>query len=258
MTNGGLWVAYIHPGSVDGMFHESMMHLMAADAAKGDDGLILKRGGHIGKSSGPRIAAARNDVVRHFLGFRSDWLLMIDSDMVFTPEDVYDLVETADAELRPIVGGLCFGGGKSGMMFPTLYRLVDEENPVQIIKDYPPDRLCEVDATGAAFLLVHRSVLEKMHQTYGEPIPWFAEGTLYKGYQFGEDWAFCMRAKQLGYPIYVHTGIRIGHMKSQIMDEDAYKTYRAKEKRLGENGMQAEHRRRLGVGTRRQRAKGRR
>src|SRR5450756_755286 len=50
---------------------------------------------------------------------------------------------------------------------------------------------------------MHRSTLLTIGAKYGKPAPWFSEGTIYKGLTFGEDWAFCMRAKDLGIPIYV-------------------------------------------------------
>jgi GT2 family glycosyltransferase len=242
----GLFLAYIHPGELDGNFHESLLQLLADDHKRGKDSRIYDRGGHIGMSSGPRIAAARNDIVRHFLKFNCPWLLMVDSDMVFNPAAVDKIMEAADAKERPLVGGLCFGGGRSGIMFPTLYRLRvagPNEEPVEVIKDYPPDQLCKVDATGAAFLLMHRDLLVRMEREWGEtPYPWFIEGSVYKGMTFGEDWAFCLRAKQLGYPLYVHTGVKIGHAKKQILDEEAYFAYREREDEIGANGVQEAHR----------------
>lgn len=241
----GLMLAYVHPGSVDGNFHESLLQLLAADHRLGKDSHIYERGGHIGMQSGPRIAAARNDVVRHFLKFDCDWLLMIDSDMVFSPEQVWKILEAGDPVERPLLGGLCFGGGRSGIMFPTIYRLREplDGNPIEVVKDYPENQLVKCDATGAAFLLMHRSLLLKMGEKWGESnSPWFIEGSEYKGMAFGEDWSFCMRAKLLGYQLYVHTGVQIGHTKPQILDEPAYRIYQAREDELGANGIQAEHR----------------
>ena len=90
---------------------------------------------------------------------------------------------------------------------------------------------------------MHRALLLKMHETWGETnSPWFIEGSEYKGMAFGEDWAFCMRAKHLGYQLYVHTGVKIGHTKAQVLDEAAYRIYQAQEDELGANGVQHAHR----------------
>jgi hypothetical protein len=98
--------------------------------------------------------------------------------------------------------------------------------------------MCEVHATGAAFLLIHRSVLTKMGEIYREsPYPWFLEGSVYKGTKFGEDWAFCMRAIEAGFKIHVHTGVKIGHVKPQVLDEDAWLAFKAQKNAVGEAGV---------------------
>jgi len=236
-----LGVGYVHPGHVDAHFMQSMLNVVAMDHRR-DTPRILDGGLVIAVGSGPRIAEARNQVVSQFLAQKAEWLLMIDTDMTFSNDMLDKIMDAADAEEFPIVGGLCFGGGRSGIMFPTLYRLRKVENvnesPVQVIEDYPDDAMCEVDATGAAFLLIHRGVLEKMGEVYKDsPYPWFLEGAVYKGTKFGEDWAFCMRAKEAGYKIHVHTGVKIGHVKPMVLDEDAWFAFKEKKAEIGEAGV---------------------
>ena len=133
-------------------------------------------------------------------------------------------------------------------MFPTIYeagtRIADDgveqvvPNPVE---DYPRNKLVKVLATGAAFLLVHRQVFEHMRQPYpkgfgtdsngvSNPFPWFVEGTN-RGVQFGEDVAFCMRASSLGYGVYVHTGVKIGHLKTIELNEEVWDEYLVRSKK---------------------------
>lgn len=226
-----LILGWVHPGHVSARFMDSVIDTLVADARRGSFSRIIERGGTTACGSGPRIANARNMVVQRFLLTEANWLLMIDTDMVFRPHDVQRLIEAADPEERPIVGGLCFGGGRSDRIYPTMYRLVkpeDDGSPVQVIETYPSNGLCGVDATGAAFLLMHRAVLEKMGAEYAGPAPWFVEGTVYHGLSFGEDWAFCMRAKQMGYPVFVHTGVKIGHEKPLVLDELAFLEYKSR------------------------------
>lgn len=215
-----LVIGWVHPGHVSARFMDSMLDTIRADAARGTHSRIK---GTIACSSGPRIASARNGVVQRFLAMDANWLLMVDTDMVFRPADVTRLLDSA-SEDKPIVGGLCFGGGRTERIYPTMYRLRKPEHgesPVEIITDYP-EGMCEIDATGAAFLLMHRQALEKIGAEYAGVAPWFIEGSVYHGISFGEDWAFCMRAKQLGFPIYVHTGVKIGHEKPQVIDEATF------------------------------------
>ena len=43
--------------------------------------------------------------------------------------------------------------------------------------------------------------------------PWFAFGNNGTFGGAGEDMEFCRRAAECGFPIYVHTGVALGHLK---------------------------------------------
>lgn len=213
-------------------------------------------GGSIELVSGPRVAEGRSQVVDDFLrnpvNKHSEWLLMIDSDMEFEADALCQLLGHAyggneDAEPGEpdcdVIGGLCFAGGRS-RMYPTIYegktrKAFDGEDQVvpAPVEDYPRNELVKVLATGGAFLLVHRKVLTHMTapwpdgfgtDTHGQPNPhpWFVEGHS-RGAQFGEDVAFCMRANALKYGVYVHTGVKIGHVKTLVLDEELFDEYQA-------------------------------
>lgn len=206
-------------------------------------------GGTIKITSGPRIAEARSQIVDTFfadpLFERCSWLLMIDSDMTFEPTLIDQMLAVADPKTVPVLGALCFSGGRNHDPYPTLYREVKSEADgttfvgVEPIRDYPPDTLCKVGATGAACLLVHRQVFIAMSHPWPKgfgtrqdgsknPYPWFIEGlTTPDGEPIGEDVAFCRRVAQLDIPIHVHTGIRLGHVKQYVLDEDYYLAARA-------------------------------
>jgi hypothetical protein len=127
-------------------------------------------------------------------------------------------------------------------MFPTMYLLKQVgpgEDPIEIMEDYPKNSLVQVNATGAAFLLMHREALTTIGDKFGMPYPWFAEGTVAKGgTSFGEDWAFCIRAQDCEFPIYVHTGAKIGHVKQHILNEQAFDAHRALVAEIGQDGVE--------------------
>lgn len=243
MIDGGVVLAW----SSSGMVHHAFMDSVLATIAELQELCV----GWIGQESGPLVATGRNNIVRTFLtgtfrgGARGEWLLFIDADMVYDRRAVQTMLAVADVEQTPILGGLCFGGGRGGHIFPTLYVATDERLHLDRINEYPKDTLCKVDATGGAFLLVHRSVLERMYEAFGvvrddqgevvldeeghpveTPYPWFTYGAN-AGKPTGEDIAFCLRARALDIPVHVHTGIRIGHIKPQILDEELYDRLRA-------------------------------
>jgi len=224
-NTGGVVLGYLTPDLYNAHFAVALNGLLDWDARNSQR--VHKRGDVLHQISGPRVAAARNDLVRAFLSGTAEWLLMLDSDMVF-PRDLVDLlVEAAHWKQRPIVGALCFAGGRSGQIRPTLGVMVSNDPPrFETVWNYQPNALNGVDYTGAACLLVHRSVYENLATRYGDNAhPWFAESEI-GGQEYGEDVTFCMRARAAGYPIFVHTGIKIGHMKMSVIDEEAYLAYR--------------------------------
>lgn len=238
--DGPLVVAYITGGLHTYEWADSMFRLWGSRLAF--ERIHVRGGGRIGLKTSPRIAEARSQYVECFLTdptlAEGEWLLSIDDDMTFAVEDVARLLELADPNEYPILGGLCFAGASPEGMYPTLYGAVRDEETgkyeVTTFKDIPDTDIAKVSATGAAFLLVHRKVLLAMRKAYAympdgqvNPYPWFAEGHVQpNGLPIGEDIAFCLRAGALGYPIHVDLRANIGHIKSVNLTRDLYKQVR--------------------------------
>lgn len=224
MGKGSVVVAYVHPTEVSAYFLQSMVGLLLYDT-RGP-----RRIANItSEVSSANIAHARNELVRRFLDGVGDWLLFIDADMYFAPESIDMILTNADPEKAPIVGGLCFGIS-DGAVFPTLYSLArTTEGEVGVVRHagpIPENTMVQVAATGAAFLLIHRSVLVAMRERgFNRTFPWFQETEL-SGRPCGEDFTFCLRAGQLEYPIWVDTGVEVGHHKSQVLTRALYDTQR--------------------------------
>lgn len=227
-------IGYVRPWSVPGAFLDSLTGLMFYDFSHQQ--YLKPPGGTIGVRSSTRIHEARNTVVSQFLQEGStvsgDWFLWLDADATFDADTLARLMDAADARDRPVVGALAFGGDVDNM-FPTLYNLGrDDEGRWTMDKelDYPRDALVKVGATGCHCILIHRSVFLLMHKHFSKlpdgrpnPYPWYPEGgTRADGHPIGEDVAWCINAQALGIPIYVHTGIRTGHVKEFILSEEAY------------------------------------
>src|SRR5580698_10005857 len=113
-------VGYVHGGTVRAEFAASLLAL----ARKPPGGTRVDV--FLAAPSGPNISEARNLVTRRFLDeCRAPWLLMCDTDMVFTPADVDRLTEAADPAARPVLGALCYSqDGATGEKQPTMYELV--------------------------------------------------------------------------------------------------------------------------------------
>ena len=170
--------------------------------------------------SGANISHGRNLAVEHFLSTDKDWALLVDADQTWTPANVEKLFSVAFPGERPIVGALNFGWGPAGF-YPTIYNLNDEGD-LDRLENFYIGQTRPVDATGGGFLLVHRDVFVKVRERHSGPWPWFQETTSKTGMRRSEDITFCRRAADAGFKIVVHTGIHVGHVKTQVIDYRFY------------------------------------
>ena len=162
-------------------------------------------------------------VVRQFLG-QDDaaWLFMCDTDMWFTATPSTGCIAAADPVERPVVGGLCYSqntGDPAGDPYPTMYELTDRDGDLTFIryKTWPEDAVMRVTGTGAAALLIHRGVLERMEKHAGDlAAPWFRESQT-RTALMGEDLTFCLRCAAAGIPVHVCTGVKVGHIKTTML-----------------------------------------
>lgn len=215
-------------------YNRSLLPMLAFDLG-GEQ--RLWRGGYLFQQvSSVGVVEGRNGAVTAFLESDAEWLFFVDADMGFEPDTLERLLAVADELERPIVGGLCFGYGALSSQvdygqavikhpFPTIFDLVDEPGEGPMFRprwSYLPNVVQQCAATGAACLLIHRSVLEKMADKFGAG-QWFnrmrhPEGTKL----WGEDTSFCYRAAMLHIPVYVHAGVRTSHLKSLYVTETTY------------------------------------
>lgn len=180
--------------------------------------------------AGPYLDVGRNCIVHDFWADETfgDFLLFADSDIVFTPKDVTDLLAVA----RPdrIVAGVYMnnfparkGLPDSGGVRPVAGRFkYDPELKADIIMPIDPSELSDtdseglikVDGCGAGFLMFHRQLVNEMMDTYGMPMPWFLCQVISTAEQwYGEDYMFNLRANAIGYPTYIVPSVRVGHKK---------------------------------------------
>lgn len=213
-------VAYIHPGETSAYFTQSLVNMLMFDQATS-----RRVVGCINEWSSANVSAARNNLAAQFLdNYDAEWMLWIDADMAFGHETLGQLVASADAKTAPVMGGLCFGMS-NGALFPTIYQMATtpEGAPTTIrVNDYPDNAIVQCAATGSAFVLIHRTVLEAIRdKNFNAAFPWYQETEL-AGQPAGEDITFCLRAGILGFPVHVDTSVKIGHHKSTVLDHDMF------------------------------------
>lgn len=225
MTAPKVAFGVVYPNEVPVSFLHSWTNLLMFDVANW--GMLMHGPGLISVRCGTDgLVQARNKVVEQFLSTDGEWLLWCDSDMGFSPQDAYKLVGTADPVARPIVGGLCFAsrevaddhmGGYRTVPTPTIFQMGEYQGVPRPVAGnmYPVNSLIRVVATGSAFIVIHRSVFEKIGGGWYDRIT-DAAGPM------GEDVSFCLRAEAVGFPVHVYTGARTTHFKPQWVQEADY------------------------------------
>ena len=226
--SGSVLLGYLHGKEISSSFNRSLLDLITWDQTH--DNHLLQWGAIKAEAMG--IPDARNMLATQLLESPAEWLFMVDSDMGFDKESLDRLLAAADPSDRPVVGGLCFvqretvsdgQGGWRWRPLPTMFllqELPDGRRGFVPRVHYLVDQMVRVHGTGAAFLLIHRSVIEQIGDNWFDRVPG-PDGAL-----MGEDMSFCVRVTAREIPIYVHTGIRTTHQKtSWISDVDFWQSF---------------------------------
>lgn len=203
-TTKGL-LAIPHTGSLPWETAEAIRMLDVPDNVEIVVGGIAGSVVHIGREA--ICAMAKKD------GY--DWVLMIDSDMV--PEQGL-IKKMLDANL-PVVSAPCFK--RTAPYTPCFYDKLEIKNGAVDITPctavpFTSNRPIQVQAVGAACILIHREVLEKIEAPYFFPLP-----------TAGEDISFCLRLQKAGIPIHVLPNIRCGHIGTKTIFEEDFVFHRA-------------------------------
>jgi 2-polyprenyl-3-methyl-5-hydroxy-6-metoxy-1,4-benzoquinol methylase len=142
---------------------------------------------------------ARNEIMQNFLETDMNYLLFIDSDMIWEPDSLelaYNLIQHPDVD---IVTGIYFQKGEPHL--PIIKKLDLDAGCYNIFIEWGNEPF-EIDGTGMGFMLISRKVIEALKQ----PICTWDGG-------FSEDLNFCLKAKKdHGFKIWAHPTIRLGHI----------------------------------------------
>jgi glycosyltransferase involved in cell wall biosynthesis len=165
------------------------------------------------------LTMQRNELVNRV---RGDWLMFIDDDMVWHPGQIAQLVKTqADHDLD-MVGALCYR--RSAPHQPTMFmREGPTSGAFNFLEDWEDGAVIEVDATGMAFVIIHKRVFERIVAFHehrpGWKMPPYEERVTSRPPNFfrwlggyGEDLQFCIDAKLSGSKIFVDTSVEIDHV----------------------------------------------
>jgi len=158
-------------------------------------------------SIGSFTPQSRDEIVKQAIEMDADYVLQLDSDMVFSQNILIDLL----SDHKDIVSGLYFR--RNAPYTPVLYSKVAETEYEEQITY--PDELFKVEGTGMACTLIKTEVFKAVKEKYGELYSCIGRLT--------EDLSFCLRAKGAGYDIWVDPNVKAGHIGNIIIDERLYK-----------------------------------
>ena len=169
------------------------------------------------------IHYGRNLICQQFDG---DYLLFIDTDMCWVPEDIQKLVE-AD---KDVAACFCYNRGfpYNPVIIPKseeIFRQVYSEGTV-------PKEPFELLSSGAGFLLIKRKVLDTFFSQGIWPFDPIPLSTVdgedkcgcgpsgeFPSVFYWEDHSFCYKARKLGFEIWCVPGASVGHLGASLQME---------------------------------------
>ncbi len=164
---------------------------------------------------GSLIYHSRDALARKAIECEADYILWLDSDMVFPPDTLAKLLE--DRESGDIITGLYFR--RVHPFSPVLFDKLEIENGKcdWTVFEKIPDDLFEVGGCGFGCVLMKTDIIFEISARFSElfsPIG-----------RIGEDISFCWRARQCGYKIVCDPKISLGHVGYHVVTRDFYETY---------------------------------
>ena len=147
---------------------------------------------------GSMIHVARDKIAAKAINEEYSHVLWLDSDMVFTPELLYDLQFCG----KPFVTGIC--ASRRPPYVSCIFSQLEDLNHLKRVEQLPSQPI-EIQGCGFACVLIETQILrEVMRANHGTCFLPMSD--------YGEDLAFCLRARKLGHRVWADPSVRVGHM----------------------------------------------
>ncbi len=181
---------------------------------------LLQRAGdtQIGFEVGSLVYNARNNLARQAIKSEADWVLWLDSDMVFGPDLLQRMLKVCTENDIDFLTALCFR--RKPPFTPCLFDRLDKVGrgaSYTAIMSVPDGRF-KVGGCGFAGVLMSTDVLMSVASKF--------DGRMFDPLEgFGEDVSFCWRARQCGYDIWCDSEIEMGHVGNCIVTRAYFEAY---------------------------------
>lgn len=183
---------------------------------------LLQRAGDtmIGFEVGSLVYNARNNLARQAIKSEADWVLWLDSDMVFNPDFLQRMMKVCTENDIDFLTALCFR--RKPPYTPCLFDRLDkvEKGASYTALLSVPEGRFQVGGCGFAGVLMSTDVLISVSARFNGRMFDPMDG-------FGEDVAFCWRARQCGYDIWCDSDIEMGHVGQFISTRAVFESYAA-------------------------------
>jgi hypothetical protein len=194
-------IAWCDGGTVEGRFASSIVNTTLEAQRKGFNIVSTIR------VQGNQIGRQRQSLIDYWYdSMDSEWLMWVDSDIVFSLGAFELLWDTADKIEKPVVVGTYFVSSENEqtLMEPVaaLYYDTDDQHKTRPIHPLPRNQVIPVDVAGFGLTLMHRSIVPKMREV-----------------------SFFRKLKKAGIQLYAHTGAHAQHLKTFSFDINYYDMY---------------------------------
>ena len=156
-----------------------------------------------------------------FNGQHYDVFVSIDSDIVWDPSQLFELIEST--KIHPVVSG---------------YYMMDDNKNFSVVEKWDTDYLknfgtfkflqipdlenspkfMDISYTGLGFFACRKEVLDSLTYPYFHcDLQTITGNDVEIVSMCGEDVAFCKNIKDSGYDIMLHTSLRVGHEKKMVL-----------------------------------------
>ncbi len=169
---------------------------------------------------GSLIYSSRDQIAKKALADEADLIMWFDSDMVFNPDTLINMLKIID-EGADMVTGIYYR--RTPPFTPTIFDKMDIDLEKQAADwtDFKtiPDELFEVGACGFGCVLMRTEMIVSVFSKFGQMFAPIGN--------VGEDISFCWRARQCGYKIIADPSIKLGHVGHTIITKEFCENYKA-------------------------------
>lgn len=175
---------------------------------------------------GSLVYMSRNELAKKAIQMDADYVFWLDSDMIFDPNTLTDMMQTMQEKDLDFLTGLYFR--RVPPFSPVLFEGLEIDSDGCHWKEYEklPTELFKVAACGFGCVLIKTEVLMSVMSKFGNMFAPIGN--------VGEDLSFCWRARECGYEIWCDPRVSLGHVGHTVITEEFFKNYNQAKEALKE------------------------